>query len=67
MRSILFGATQITLFIICGAAYAELASHFAPLYSLDTTVREIAFFSITIISSFFSVLLINNVFGLSSK
>jgi len=67
MKPVLYGALQLALFIICGAAYADIATKFVPLYSLDTAVREVVFYSFAIISSAISVALIKNVFGLYAK
>lgn len=58
---------QITLFIAFGAAYAQMISHFTPLYVFSEPVRETLFLIVAIGSSLLSVSLLKNVMGFTSK
>lgn len=60
-------SVQIVLFIIIGAAYAELVAQYFPAYSLSSDLRDTLFLAIAAVSSFFSVQLIKSVFGLAVK
>lgn len=66
MKKLINYAIQLSLFVIFGAAYAQLASNYVPLYIFREDVRETLFLLFAAISSLLSVQLLKNVFGLAS-
>lgn len=67
MKNLISYAIQVSLFVIFGAAYAQLASNYVPLYIFNEDIRETLFLTFAAISSIISVQLLKNVFGLSNK
>ncbi|MBQ0138710.1 MAG: hypothetical protein KBT36_05385 [Kurthia sp.] len=66
MKNLVNYTIQLSLFIVFGAAYAQLASSYVPLYIFSEDVRETLFLLFAAISSLLSVQLLKNVFGLTN-
>lgn len=67
MKKVIGLVIQLSLFIAFSAAYAQMISHFTPLYVFSEPIREILFLVVAIGSSLLSVGLLKNVLGFTSK